>query len=126
MEQVENQVTSSPLSGNSGSTGSVEQQGRDLARKVESASARMHSSWDGAASQVKDKLGSTGARVKAKLSGAGVGAKKKLAAAKTVTADKALEYRGNVEHKVQEHPLKSVGVAFGAGALIGLMLRRRR
>ena len=126
MEHVDNQAASSSGSGNSGTSGSVEQHARDLARKVDSASAKMHSSWDGAASQVKDKLGSTGTRVKAKLSGAGAGAKKKLSAAKTVTADKAVVYRTNVEHKVQEHPLKSVGLAFGAGALIGLMLRRRR
>jgi ElaB/YqjD/DUF883 family membrane-anchored ribosome-binding protein len=125
MEQVENQVSSNPPS-NTGSPGTIEEQARDIGRKVDSASARMQSSWDEASSQVKNKLGSTGVRVKAKLSGAGTKAKQKLAAARTATSDKALVYRTNVEHKVQAHPLRSVGVAFGAGALIGLMLRRRR
>ena len=126
MEQVENQPTSNPSAGTSDASGRAEQQARDLGRKVDSASARLHNSLDGAASQVKDKLGSTGARVKAKLSGAGEQAKHKLAVVKTATTGKAQDYRVNVEHKVQAHPLKSLGVAFGAGALIGLFLRRRR
>ena len=126
MEQVENQVASSSPSGNSESPGTVEQHARDLARKVDTASARMHSSWDEAASQVKTRLGSTGARVRARLSGAGGQAKRKLVAAKSATAGKAQDYRVNVEHQVQAHPLKSLGVAFGAGAVIGLLLRRRR
>lgn len=126
MEQVENQVASSPVTGNTDDHGSVEERARELGRKVDSASARVHSSWDEAASQMKDKLGSTGARMKAKFSDAGTQAKKKLSTAKVATKDKAQEYRVNVEHQVQAHPMRTIGVAFGAGALLGLLLRRRR
>ncbi len=126
MEQVENPVSSGSVSGNSDPQGTIEQHARDLGRKVDSASARLHSSWDGAASQVKDKLGTTKSRVKAKLNETGSQAKHKLVKAKAATAEKAHDYRITVEHKVQAHPLKSLGVAFGAGALLGLMLRRRR
>lgn len=126
MEQVQNQVASGPNTGNTDSPGTVEEHARELGRKVDSASARVHSSWDEAALQVKNKLGSTGQRMKAKFANAGTQAKKKLSAAKVATADKAHDYRVGVEHQVQEHPMRALGVAFGTGALLGLLLRRRR
>ena len=42
------------------------------------------------------------------------------------TATKAKDYRVNVEHEVQAHPLKSMAYAFGAGAVVGLLLGRNR
>jgi len=64
-------------------------------------------------------------RVKEKILGAGGQAKQKLAAAKDATAAKAQEYRLGLEKKIQAHPLKSVGYALGAGAILGLLLRGR-
>jgi ElaB/YqjD/DUF883 family membrane-anchored ribosome-binding protein len=89
-------------------------QGFEEKRKFDAASARLQGSWDEAASTVKSKI--LGARGQAR---------QKLTAVKEATAAKALGARMSLERKVQEHPLKAVGYAFGAGALLGLLLRRR-
>jgi ElaB/YqjD/DUF883 family membrane-anchored ribosome-binding protein len=38
--------------------------------------------------------------------------------------EKAKELQENSEHYIQEHPLKSVLIAAGAGLVLGMMLRR--
>lgn len=85
----------------------------------QSASARLQGSWDEASQ-------TTAHTVKQKLQHAGDVAKQKLAAARDATAAKAHDARVGVEHQIQAHPLKAVGIAFAAGAILGLVLRRRR
>ena len=84
----------------------------------QSASARLHGSWDDAGHTMGDTM-------KQRLQHAGATAKEKFAAARDATAAKAHEARVGVEHKIQAHPLKAVGIAFAAGAILGLALRRR-
>jgi ElaB/YqjD/DUF883 family membrane-anchored ribosome-binding protein len=124
MQSVGNQVSGGPEP--SVQEGQIEERARELGRKADTASARLHNTWDGAASQVKSRIETTRVRVKNKLSGAGTRTKQKLSAAKVATTDKAQVYKTNVEQQVHAHPLRSMGYAFGAGALIGLLLRRRR
>ncbi|MFQ5600474.1 MAG: hypothetical protein ACE5G2_07965 [Candidatus Krumholzibacteriia bacterium] len=126
MESAENQVTGNEAPKTSSAPGAVEERARDIGRKVDTASARMHTSWGDATSQVKSRIGTTGERVKLKLQVAGEEAKRKLVVAKDRTATKAKDYRVNVEHQVQAHPLKSLAYAFGAGAVVGLLLGRAR
>ena len=85
----------------------------------QAASARLHGSWD-------DEGHGTADVVKQKLQHAGEAAKHKLAAARDATAAKAHDARVGVEHQIQSHPLKSIGIAFAAGAILGLALHRRR
>ena len=84
----------------------------------QSASARVHGSWDDAGH-------TTGDAMKQRLQHAGEAAKHKLAAARDATGRKAHEARVGVENQIQAHPLKSVGIAFAAGAILGIVLRRR-
>ncbi|UCE01628.1 MAG: DUF883 family protein [Candidatus Latescibacterota bacterium] len=122
MESVENQASG----GLNPTAGQIENRAREIGRKVDTASAKLHNTWDGAASQVKTRIGDTGKNVKNKLAGAGTQAKEKLAAAKVATTNKAQGYKLNVEQQVHAHPFRAIGYAFGAGALLGLLLRRRR
>jgi ElaB/YqjD/DUF883 family membrane-anchored ribosome-binding protein len=73
----------------------------------------------------KDRYEPSRRPVKDKILGASGQAKKKLAAAKLATTAKAQEYRVGIEKKIQAHPLKAVGYALGAGAVLGLLLRTR-
>ncbi len=86
----------------------------------QSASARMHGSWEDTS------RGSNAESMKQKLTHAGETAKQKLAAAQKATAAKAHDARIGVERQIQTHPLKAVGIAFAAGAILGIALRRRR
>jgi len=105
--------------------------------------ARLQGTWDdgsteaGAAERVKQKLAHAGEaakerivhgaeNAKERLVHAGETAKHRLGSARDATTAKAHDARVGVEHRIQAHPLKAVGIAFGAGALLGLMLRRRR
>jgi len=88
--------------------------GPEEKRKYDTASARLQGSWDETASSVKSKI-----------LGVGEQAKERLAAAKLATAAKAQGARLGLERQIQEHPLKAIAYAFGAGALMGLILRRR-
>ena len=85
----------------------------------QTASARLHGAWDEASHTTAD-------MVKQKLQHASETAKHKLAAAREATAAKAHDARVGVEHQIQAQPLKAVGIAFAAGAILGLVLRRRR
>ena len=105
--------------------------------------ARLQGTWDdgstdaGTAERVKQKLAHAGEaakdrivhgaeHAKERLVHAGETAKHKLESARATTTAKAHDARVGVEHQIQLHPLKAVGIAFGAGALLGLLLRRRR
>lgn len=123
METTQNQVHGS---NDANSLGPVEEKARDLGRRVDSASARLHHSWGDATSVVKNRIGTTGERLKYRLQVAGEKAKQKLTVARQRTAIKARSARANVETQVQEHPIKSLAIALGTGAFIGLMLRRTR
>ena len=123
MESAENQVTGNALA--SGDPGAREETARGLGQRTHNA-ARFELSSTEATSEVKSKLGSTRERLSQKLQVAAKGAKRKLVVAKERTATKAKDYRVNVEHEVQAQPLKSVAYAFGAGAVVGLLLGRNR
>jgi ElaB/YqjD/DUF883 family membrane-anchored ribosome-binding protein len=124
METTQSQIhgsddTSSP-------TGPGEDRARDLGRRVDNASARVQHSWVSATSTARERIGSTGEQLKYRLQEAGEKAKQKLSVAKAQTISKAKDYKVGAEHKVQEHPIRSVAIAFGTGALVGLLLRRKR
>lgn len=66
------------------------------------------------AGEVRDRAGEAADRIKEKGRVAYDTAKSKSTAAKDA-----------VEHRIEEHPFASVGVAFGVGLLIGALLSRR-
>ncbi len=119
MESAENQVTGNV-------TASGEERARDLGRTGDNASARLQIPSGETTSQTKNPLGSIGERVKHELEVAGEEAKRKFGVARNRTTTKAKECRVSVEREAQAHPLKSVAYAFGAGALVGLLLGRTR
>ena len=82
----------------------------------QSASARMHGSWEDTSHE----------SVKQKLTHASETAKQKFAAAQKATAVKAHNARIGVERQIQAHPLKAVGIAFAAGAILSIAALRRR
>lgn len=47
-----------------------------------------------------------------------------LKQSKQTAADKADEVSGSVKQYVDQHPLASLGMAFGAGVLLAVLLRR--
>ncbi len=53
-------------------------------------------------------------------------ARDRLMAAVESTEEMYLDLRKRVEHSMQEHPYKALGVVFGVGALVGLYLGRRK
>ena len=124
MESAENQMTGNALA--SGDSAARDETARDLGQRADNAAARFQLSSAEATSEVKSKLGSTLERLSQKRQVAAKGAKSKLVVAKERTATKAKDYRVNVEHEVQAQPLKSVAYAFGAGAVVGLLLGRSR
>lgn len=121
METTQNQIHGNE---DTASPGPGEDRARDLGRRVDSAaSARIQHSW----MDKPKRLGSsTGQQLKYRLQEAGEKAKQKLSVARAHTVSKAKDYKVNVEHKVQEHPIRSVAIAFGTGAVVGLLLRRKR
>jgi ElaB/YqjD/DUF883 family membrane-anchored ribosome-binding protein len=122
METTQNQIHGNDDTASPGGPG--EDRARDLGRRVDSAaSARIQHSW---ADKTPKRFGSTGEQLKYRLQVAGEKAKQKLSVAKAHTVSKAKDYKVNVEHKVQEHPMRSVAIAFGTGALVGLLIRRKR
>jgi len=76
----------------------------------------MHGSWEDTSHE----------SVKQKLTHAGETAKQKFAAAQKATAVKAHNARIGVERQIQAHPLKAVGIAFAAGAILSIAALRRR
>jgi ElaB/YqjD/DUF883 family membrane-anchored ribosome-binding protein len=106
--------------------GTLEDKARALGRKADAASARLQHTWEDATTQVKSRLGSTKEQVRDKMHEASEKAKLQLGHAKEKTVQKSHDARIRVEGEVRLHPIKSVALAFGAGALLGVMLCRRR
>ena len=105
--------------------GALEDKARALGRKADAASARLQHTWEDATSQVKTRIGSTTEQVRYKLQEASEKAKHQLGVAKERTVQKSQDAKVRVEGQVRSHPIKSVALAFGAGALLGVLLRRR-
>jgi ElaB/YqjD/DUF883 family membrane-anchored ribosome-binding protein len=84
----------------------MEEKGRELGRKSDPASARLDTDLD------------TSPRLRQQV-------RHKLVAAKGRLVEGVQAGRSKVETQVQQHPMKSLAIAFGAGALVGLLLRRR-
>jgi ElaB/YqjD/DUF883 family membrane-anchored ribosome-binding protein len=124
MDTVQNQNVNAPQ--NLDHDGRIENKATALARKADAASARLQHTWEDATSQVKSRIGTTTEQVRYKMQVASEKAKQQLVVAKTKTAQKTQAARVRVEGEVQAHPIKSVAVACGAGALIGVLLRKRR
>jgi len=92
------------------SQGPLESKGRELGRKADEAGARLAS----------------GLREKAQdLSSAGQALQDRASAAKERVAGGVRDGRERVAQEVQTHPMRTLLWAFGAGALVGMMLGRR-
>jgi len=123
MDTVQNENVNA--SQNLGDEGNLANKATALGRKADAASARLHSTWEDATSQVKSRIGSTTEQLRYKVQVASEKAKQQLGVAKTKTVQKTQAARTRVEGEVKTHPIKSVAVAFGAGALLGVLLRKR-
>jgi ElaB/YqjD/DUF883 family membrane-anchored ribosome-binding protein len=76
-------------------------------------------------SQLRDDLSQLRQDVSS-LAGELLGVAKESASGAYDTAKKrGMEIADTLEEQVQEHPLATVGIAFGAGLLAGVLLRRR-
>ena len=106
--------------------GVVEEKAREIGRRVDSASAHLQDTWGEAATNVKDRLGTSGEKLKYKAQVVREQAKQKMVVAKQRTSAKLHESRAQLETQVQSHPLKTVAYAFGAGALLGVLLGRAK
>lgn len=123
MDTVQNQNVNTPQ--NLDAEGALENKGTAFGRKADAASARLQHTWEDATSQVKSRIGTTTEQVRYKMQVASEKAKQQLGVAKEKSAVKTKAARVRVEGQVQSHPLKSVAVAFGAGTLLGVLLRKR-
>jgi ElaB/YqjD/DUF883 family membrane-anchored ribosome-binding protein len=123
MDTVQNQNVETH---NHSDEGTLEDKARELGRKADAASARLQHTWEDATSQVKSRFGSTKEQVRDKFQEASEKAKMQLGVAKEKTVQKSHDARIRVEGEVRMHPIKSVAVAFSAGALLGVLLCRRR
>lgn len=124
MDTVQNQNSENPQGVTTG--GALEDKARDVGRKADTASARLQHTWEDATAQVKSRIGSTTEQVRYKMQVASEKAKQQLGVAKEKTVHKTRDARVRVEGEVTSHPIKSVALAFGAGALLGLLIRRGR
>jgi len=120
METVQNQNLESQHADST-----LEDKARAIGRKADAASARLQHTWEDATTTVKSRLGNTTQQVRYRLQEAGEKAKQRLVVAKTRTVEKSHDAKVQFEGQVRHHPIKSVAVAFGAGALLGVLLRRR-
>jgi ElaB/YqjD/DUF883 family membrane-anchored ribosome-binding protein len=89
----------------------LEDKGRELGRRADQALGRA----EGQADQAASRLSETGSQVK-----------EKVVAAKDKVVHGVQNGRDKVTHQVQEHPMKTLLYAFGAGALVGMIVRRGR
>ena len=124
MDTVQNQNSENPQVVTPG--GTIEDKARGIGRKADTASARLQHSWEDATAQVKSRIGSTTEQVRYKMQVASEKAKQQLGVAKEKTVHKTQEARVRVAGEVQSHPVRTVALAFGAGALVGLLIRRGR
>ena len=88
-----------------GPKGTMEEKGH-VGRKSDPASARLDADLD-ASPRLREQV------------------RHRLIAAKGRLADGVQTGRVKVERQIAQHPMKSLAIAFGAGALLGLLLRRR-
>jgi ElaB/YqjD/DUF883 family membrane-anchored ribosome-binding protein len=103
-------VGGSPTGYGQRGSGSFEERGRELGRKADDLSARVQS---GVRERVHE------------VSEAGHRAQEKIGAAREQVVGGVHQGRERVEREVQDHPMRTLLWAFGAGALIGLLLGRR-
>jgi ElaB/YqjD/DUF883 family membrane-anchored ribosome-binding protein len=90
--------------------GRLEERGRELGRRADELGARIQGGLRDKAHEVSE----FGHRVQERLEGA-----------KDKVASGVHQGRDRVEREVQDHPMRTLMWAFGAGALIGLLLGRR-
>jgi ElaB/YqjD/DUF883 family membrane-anchored ribosome-binding protein len=90
--------------------GRLEEKGRELGRKADELGARLQG-------EIRNKT--------QELQEAGHRLQERLAGAKERVAHRVHDGRVQVERQVQEHPVRSLLYAFGAGAIVGLLLGRR-
>ena len=91
--------------------GNLEEKGHDLGQQADAAVSRVQARAEEAASGWRE----TGTHVK-----------EKWTAAKDRVAHGVQNGRDRVTHEVQDHPVRTLLYAFGAGVLAGLLMRRRR
>lgn len=110
MSTEENAFSGGPSTYTPRTTGPLEEKGRELGRKADELGARLQGG-------IRDKT--------QELQEAGHHLQEKLAGAKERVAHRVHDGRVRVERQVQEHPVRSLLYAFGAGAIVGLVLGRR-
>lgn len=103
-------VGSSPTGQDARMGGRLEERGRDLGRRADELGARIQSGLRDKAHEASE----IGHRVQERFEGA----KEKMATG-------VHQGRERVEREVQDHPVRTLLWAFGAGALVGLLLGRR-
>lgn len=90
--------------------GPIEERGRDLGRKADELGARLQSGLRDKAHEVSE---------------AGHRVQERFEAAKDKVSGGVHQGRERVEREVNDHPMRTLLWAFGAGALIGLLLGRK-
>jgi ElaB/YqjD/DUF883 family membrane-anchored ribosome-binding protein len=108
MSTTPNPASGSSTSGTRGAT-STEDPAR-VARRDDPAAARIDAAAEAAG---------------ARLQGPGPHVRDRLVAAKDRVVHGVQDGRDKVNDQVQKHPMKSLLYAFGAGAVVGLLMRRR-
>lgn len=105
-------TTPNPTSGTQSTfkgAGSMEEKGREAGRQADAAAAKVQGSLDEGVSRLRE----TGAQVK-----------EKLGTARERVSQGYEDGREKVTQHVQDHPMRTLLYAFGAGALFGLLMRR--
>lgn len=110
MSLEEGSITGSAAGVTPKSTGVLESKGRELGRKADEASARL-------ATGLRDKAHEVG-EARHHLY-------EKASAAKGRLVSGVQGGRDRVATEIQDHPMRTLLWAFGAGAIVGLMLGRR-
>lgn len=110
MSLEEGSITGSAAGMSPKPAGVLESKGRELGRKADEAGARL-------AAGLRDKAQD--------VSEAGQQLQQRASAAKGRVVQGVQGGRDRVVYEVQERPLRTLLVAFGAGAVIGLLLGRR-
>lgn len=95
-------------------SGTLEDKGRELGRKADAATARVQDTWNETKSRLSHSLEAKSEAVK-----------DGLASARRRVTEEVQTGRAKVEHEVQVHPFRTLLYAFGAGALVGLLLSYR-
>jgi ElaB/YqjD/DUF883 family membrane-anchored ribosome-binding protein len=88
----------------------MEDKAREAGRRADQAAARI----EGQAEEASARLHEAGSQVR-----------ERFVAAKDKVAHGVQNGREKVNQQVQDHPMKTLLYAFGAGALVGMLMRRR-